>query len=175
MSSELWQDNIRVRIAARDTAIKQNRAARAAAPPRRDPKVRLVPLQAQNEARRGDADKNATFGQRRSQQGSRNRPRGSAGRDSSVRRTVDGGLEMTFIPKTSSSGHDYDDDEPGASRAARKGGRDVGKRKGVESFGAGMERGGEDPEREMSEAERKGRTKRRQGMRSGSKNTFRRM
>ena len=45
----------------------------------------------------------------------------------------------------------------------------------MEAFGAGMERGGEGPDVEMSEAERKGRTKRRQGMRSGSKNTFRRM
>ena len=63
-------------------------------------------------------------------------------------------------------------------RGKRGSGKGKGKeprRKGVEVFGAGMEKGGEEPEVAMSEAERRGRTKRRQGMRSGSKNTFRRM
>lgn len=175
--AELWQDNISARIAARDSGIKQVRAAmaaKAAAAPRREPKVRLVPLQAQNDAGGRSVDKNATFGQRRSQLGPTQKTRTSS-RDPAVRQSVGGGLEVTFIPKTVSSGNDYDDDEPGSGRAGKKGGKEVVKRKGVESFGAGMERGGEDPEHEMNETERKGRTKRRQGMRSGSKNTFRRM
>ncbi|KAH9849616.1 hypothetical protein C2E23DRAFT_737083 [Lenzites betulinus] len=176
-AGKLWQDNISARIAARDSGIKQVRAAmaaKAAAAPRREPKVRLVPLQAQNDAAGRGVDKNATFGQRRSQLGPTQRSRTSS-RDPAVRQAVGGGLEVTFIPKTVSSGNDYDDDEPGSGRAGKKGGKEVVKRKGVESFGAGMERGGEDPEHEMNETERKGRTKRRQGMRSGSKNTFRRM
>jgi len=49
-------------------------------------------------------------------------------------------------------------------------------RKGVERFGAGMEKGGEDPNmRVLSEQERRGRSQRRRGMRSGSKNAFRQM
>ena len=86
-------------------------------------------------------------------------------------------MEMTFVPRTASSGHDYDDAYgPGSEASAAKGrGGKEARRKGVEVFGAGMEKGGEDPEVQMSEADRKGRTKRRQGMRSGSKNTFRRM
>lgn len=81
---------------------------------------------------------------------------------------------MTFVPRTSSSGYDYDEDGEEGGRAQQKKGRDA-KRKGVQEFGAGMEKGGEEPDVEMSESERKGRTKRRQGMRSGSKNTFRKM
>ena len=49
-------------------------------------------------------------------------------------------------------------------------------RKGVERFGAGMEKGGEDPNlRVLSAQERSGRSQRRRGMRSGSKNAFRQM
>ncbi|KAI0360465.1 hypothetical protein OH77DRAFT_1586069 [Trametes cingulata] len=168
-AGKLWQDDIRVRMGARASARKQSKP-----PPRREPKVRLVPLQAQSDASGRGVDKNATFGQRRSHLGSKGKERASSRDDAAVRRTADGGIEMTFIPKTTSSGHDYDDDGP-VGAAARKGKAKEPKRKGVETFGAGMERGGEEPEREMSEAERKGRTKRRQGMRSGSKNTFRKL
>ena len=140
---------------------------------RREPKVRLVPLQAQERTRAGraGADKNASFGQRRSQfgAGSKRSAASSSGAEG-ARHTADGGMEVTFVPRTSSNGRDYDD---GPVKEAR-GGKEA-RRKGVEVFGAGMEKGGEAPEVEMSEAERKGRTKRRQGMRSGSKNTFRRM
>ncbi len=78
-------------------------------------------------------------------------------------------MEMTFVPRTTSSGADYDDRPQKAGKGKEP------RRKGVEVFGAGMEKGGEDPDVAMSEADRRGRTKRRQGMRSGSKNTFRRM
>ncbi|KAI8986709.1 WD40-repeat-containing domain protein [Trametes punicea] len=169
-AGKLWQDDIRVRMAARASSRRQARP-----PPRREPKVHLVPLQAQNEGSGRGVDKNATFGQRRSQLGSRGKERAFSRDDSTVRHTTDGGVEMTFIPKTTSSGHDYDDGPAGAAAQKGKGKGKQPKRRGVETFGAGMERGGEEPEREMSEMERRGRTKRRQGMRSGSKNTFRKL
>ncbi|RPD65737.1 hypothetical protein L226DRAFT_479508 [Lentinus tigrinus ALCF2SS1-7] len=168
-AGKLWQDDIRTRMAARAAPRK---AARQ--PIRRDPKVRLVPLQAQDSRGARTVDKNASFGQRRSQLGSgkgKERARDSASAD--VRHTAHGGVEMTFVPRTSSSRADYDEDERPSGKAGK--GNKEPRRKGVEVFGAGMEKGGEDPEVAMSEAERKGRTKRRQGMRSGSKNTFRRM
>jgi ribosome biogenesis protein ENP2 len=82
------------------------------------------------------------------------------------------------VPTSRADGGE-DDDEDGVV-----GGRRPGKhkrtlkdaRKGVERFGAGMEKGGEDPDmRVLSEQERSGRTQRRRGMRSGSKNAFRQM
>ncbi|KAI9069883.1 hypothetical protein FKP32DRAFT_1608216 [Trametes sanguinea] len=156
---------------------EERRAKKAQAAESKDdamePKVRLVPLQAQAEGSSRGMDKDATFGQRRSQLGSKGKGRAHSRDDSEIRHTADGGIEMTFIPKTTSSGHDYDDGP--SSAAQQKGKGKEPKRKGVETFGAGMERGGEEPEREMTEMERKGRTKRRQGMRSGSKNTFRKM
>ncbi|TFK91632.1 hypothetical protein K466DRAFT_595918 [Polyporus arcularius HHB13444] len=166
-AGKLWQDDIRTRMAAR-TAFRN----RVREPPvRRDPKVRLVPLQAQDSSRGGrSVDKNATFGQRRAQLGpskGKERARDSGWPD--VRHSADGGMEMTFVPRTTSSGADYDDRPQKAGKGKEP------RRKGVEVFGAGMEKGGEDPDVAMSEADRRGRTKRRQGMRSGSKNTFRRM
>lgn len=115
-------------------------------------------------------DKNASFGQRRSHLGASN-SKGKGRAHSDVRHTADGGMELTFVPRTSASADDYD--EGGAGPAGQMKGNP--RRKGVEAFGAGMERGGEEPEVQLTDAERKGRTKRRQGMRSGSKNTFRRM
>ena len=67
-------------------------------------------------------------------------------------------MEVTFVPRTSASAGDYDDD--GERDGARAGKMSKGKeprRKGVEVFGAGMERGGEEPEAQMLEAERRGR------------------
>lgn len=59
-------------------------------------------------------------------------------------------------------------------RGSRK---DRSTRKGVEVFGAGMERGGGDGDGTavLSENERAGRKQRRKGMRSGSKNVFRQL
>ena len=75
-------------------------------------------------------------------------------------------MEMSFIP----SGTGDDDPERAAAQKKKK---DV--RKGVEVFGAGMERGVEEAKGEMSESERSGRKQRRKGMRSGSKNVFRQL
>lgn len=73
-------------------------------------------------------------------------------------------------PKSKSdarAGKDEDDSRGGKPRK-------VPLPKGVERFGAGMEKGGGDRNaRELSEQERSGRTRRRRGMRSGSKNAFR--
>lgn len=83
---------------------------------------------------------------------------------------ADGGIEMSYMP---SGAVEADSDSYGNKASSR--GKKPQLRKGVEVFGAGMEKGGEDPEIALSESERKGRTQRRKGMRSGSKNTFRRM
>jgi ribosome biogenesis protein ENP2 len=69
-------------------------------------------------------------------------------------------------------GEEEDDLYGGQQRRQKRPLKDA--RKGVERFGAGMEKGGEDPNmRVLSEQERRGRSQRRRGMRSGSKNAFR--
>ncbi|KAG8686752.1 hypothetical protein FRC11_008430 [Ceratobasidium sp. 423] len=82
------------------------------------------------------------------------------GKDAHVNVLQDGGFEMSFIP----SGKP---DEPKRKTSKPAGG------KKVERFGAGMERGG-GREEDSGENERNGRTRRRTGVRSGSKNAFRR-
>jgi ribosome biogenesis protein ENP2 len=80
---------------------------------------------------------------------------------------------MPSSKSTRSEGED-EDGLVGRQREQKRGSKDV--RKGVERFGAGMEKGGEDPNmRALSEQERSGRSQRRRGMRSGSKNAFRQM
>ena len=117
-------------------------------------------------------DKTATFGQRRSVISSKGKGKMLDDEERSIKINADGGVEMTFVPTRSG------DEEEGGGRA---GGGRSGKnaiqrrRKGVETFGAGLEKGGEEPEALMREAEKRGRTQRRKVMRSASKNTFRRM
>lgn len=93
---------------------------------------------------------------------------------------------MSWVPssggggkgKRRSSGYDDAMDVDDGSKARGKGkSKERDTRKGVERFGAGMEKGGEAPAGQggMSDADRKGRTHRRRDMRSGSKNTFRRI
>ncbi|TFK49418.1 hypothetical protein OE88DRAFT_1757154 [Heliocybe sulcata] len=124
----------------------------------RNPQVRMVPMRAQADGRRAP-DKDASFGQRRSSKGVSPK----AGRDSMyMNRVADGGLEMSWVPS-------------GASDAKERAERKKAAAKKKDTFGHGMERGGEEREVRMTESERSGRTHRRQGMRSGSKNTFRRM
>lgn len=156
-AGELWTDDIRARMAARESAARQRKA-----PVNRNPNVRLVPMRAHADGAGGRLDKNATFGQRRSTVSAKGKGRMSD--FEGVKFAADGGVEMTYIPSASAAADD------GGKAAAKK-----PKRKGVETFGAGLEKGGEEPEVAMSEAERRGRTQRRKGMRSGSKNTFRRL
>jgi len=124
----------------------------------------MVPMRAQtgtNSQRLGD--RNASFGQRlappSSSKDSRQSSKPSLGND-------DGAMEISWVPSASSAKDDSDDRQGGRKKQDR--------RKGVEVFGAGMEKGGEE-HAEVSESGRKGRTQRRKGVRSGSKNVFRRM
>lgn len=89
-------------------------------------------------------------------------------------------MEVSWVPSSKSTGSDVlaegedEDSLVGRQRGQKRASKDA--RKGVERFGAGMEKGGEDPNtRTLSEQERRGRTQRRRGMRSGSKNAFRQM
>ena len=96
-----------------------------------------------------------------------------------VFRKGDGSVEVSWVPTATSRASGVDDRHDDDLVERRSGGhkrtlKDM--RKGVERFGAGMEKGGEDPDmRVLSEHERSGRTRRRRGMRSGSKNAFRQM
>ncbi|KZT70459.1 hypothetical protein DAEQUDRAFT_750348 [Daedalea quercina L-15889] len=168
----LWTDDIRARMAARNSARSQWRSQ----PRQRTPKVNLVPLHAQAPGAGRSTDKNASFGQRRSISSTAGNGKGKARADTvGAHHTGDGGMEISFMPKSSGT-YDSDEDMDGSHRATGKGGakgKMEARRKGVETFGAGMERGGEEPGRELSESERRGRMHRRKGMRSGSKNTFR--
>lgn len=81
-------------------------------------------------------------------------------------------MEMSFIPKTSARAGEDEQDEysGGTSRKERQAD------KKVERFGAGMEKGsaGDDEQGQLEGEGRDGRTRRRLGGRSGSKNAFRR-
>lgn len=160
--AELWTDDIRARAAARESGYRSRQKSQQT---QRNPNVRLVPLQTRSNGRDGRFNKNATFGQRRTAT-SAPKGKGKMRDDDVVNYGADGGIEVTFMP----SGIP-DADDSAMNNHSKKADR----RKGVEVFGAGMEKGGEDPDAALSEADRKGRTQRRKGMRSGSKNTFRRM
>jgi ribosome biogenesis protein ENP2 len=134
--------------------------------PGRQPK--LVPMEVEigadtfvNSAQRAK-DRNASFGQRR--QGGRS---SLGGKGKERRREVfeDGGAEISWTPSESK----YSESSEGGRRD-----RDGGKKKG-QSMPFSLEKGGSQSERPaISESERKGRTQRRTGIRSGSKNAFRR-
>ncbi|KAG6812206.1 hypothetical protein H0H92_003942 [Tricholoma furcatifolium] len=153
------QKNVRIQEAYnRDR--QQNRIAG------RTSTVNLVPMRADSDGNRA-VDKNATFGQRRMSSGPKKQQSSSSMFE--PRATADGGMEISWTP---ASGPKDADDMLVTSGGPPQRGKP--KRPGVESFGAGMERGGEDRP-EISESDRKGRTERRKGVRSGSKNVFRKM
>jgi ribosome biogenesis protein ENP2 len=132
--------------------------------------VNLVPMRAQGggSTSRG-VDKDAAFGQRRMGATSLKGKQ----RSSEVRVSEDGGMEVSWMP-SSSAGHIDQDDDLASGGGKLPKGKAHERRKGVESFGAGMEKGGEEHS-QLSENDRRGRTHRRKGVRSGSKNVFRRM
>lgn len=110
-------------------------------------------------------DKNASFGQHLIN----SRLKSNQVRFTKEETAEQGGMEMTWTPSSASAAMDDIDDDS----SKKRGSRDLmKKRKGTESFGAGMERGGMD-EVEIRETEKKGRTQRRKGIRSGSRNVFR--
>ncbi len=93
-------------------------------------------------------------------------------------------MEVSWVPALKSSrsnvpaeGEEGEDEDGLVGRQQRRQKRALkDTHKGVERFGVGMQKGGEDPNmRVLSEQERHGRTQRRRGMRSGSKNAFRHM
>ncbi|PPQ73837.1 hypothetical protein CVT24_012262 [Panaeolus cyanescens] len=142
---------------ARKEANRRERVQKRAA------KVNMVPMRAQASSQR-PGDKDATFGQRRAH---------TSGGPSQTRKRQtefdDSPMEITWTPSSSSGKNSGDRSETG------RGGKDKGqKKKGAETFGAGLERGVEEKV-DLSESERQGRTQRRKGIRSGSKNAFRRM
>ena len=138
----------------------------------------------------GDVDTtNATargpksFGQRlrNTADGAASRQSSKGKRDDSIvtmRRLEDGGMEMSFIPSANAGqgddnveGTDFIADPNGKSKK-----KDAKGDKKVERFGAGLEKGGlAAGDRELTEAERSGRQKRRHPGRSASKNVFRGM
>ncbi|KAF9239282.1 WD40-repeat-containing domain protein [Melanogaster broomeanus] len=156
-AGELNKFDPRSRPGQQNTRVQQE-YARTREANRRSSKVNLVPLVAQTRSTGKMGDKNETFGQRLT---SRHMSKSSANPSSNVRFSKDGGMEMSFVP---SGTDDLRNSAPARKKTIRK---------GVEVFGAGMERGTEEPKGEMSESERRGRTHRRKGMRSGSKNVFR--
>ncbi|KAJ7487777.1 NUC153 and WD40 repeat-containing nucleolar rRNA processing-related protein [Mycena latifolia] len=126
-------------------------------------KAKFVPMRPASTGANGThlADRNATFGQRR---GTTAVPASASGsRPSKAHETP---MEVSWVPSASSGG---DVDVDAGSRSKSKA------RKGVESFGAGLEKGYGGEDVEISEQDRKGRTQRRKGVRSGSKNVFRKM
>lgn len=113
----------------------------------------------------------STFGQRLS--GSQRASNGK-GKDAkpegvlAMRKQADGGMEMSFIP--SGPPGDFEDgrDFDGVDGAVRE-----PRRRKPETFGAGLEKGGDEPENDAEGEAKMGRTKRRHPGRSASKNVFR--
>lgn len=89
---------------------------------------------------------------------------------------------MSWVPSSSRStksggGDDDWDMDEGPSKHIGKAAvqRREDKKRGIERFGAGMEKGSGQSGDGEADKGRGGRTERRRGVRSGSKNTFRRM
>ncbi|CDZ96437.1 WD40 repeat protein [Phaffia rhodozyma] len=158
------------------------------------PKARLVTLSSSTSADPSPSssrNKSTTFGQRikaQAQSGSTSTSKGSTEKALpegvlSHRTLSGGGMEMSFIPSSSSSSGPskngkkaaegiIDDDFVDPGKAAREAAREK-KRRGIEEFGAGMEKGGRSDEVALKEEERHGRQKRRTGGRNASGNVFR--
>ena len=132
----------------------------------------MVPLRPQtigsNNARRA-GDKDATFGQRRMP---RSTSSTNTGKFPFKTHEKDDGMEISWVPSSSSSAVSAKD--KGDRQSTSRSGKDK-HRKGIETFGAGLERGTEERAEFSNDSERQGRSHRRKGIRSGSKNAFRRI
>ncbi|KAJ6484327.1 NUC153 and WD40 repeat-containing nucleolar rRNA processing-related protein [Mycena vitilis] len=125
---------------------------------RRANEGKFVPMRPASTGTNGTrlGDRNATFGQRR----------GTTGGKANSSNPTDGrAMEVSWVPSGSSGAADGDAGAHSKPKA----------RKGIEVFGAGMEKGYTGEDAALSEQDRKGRTQRRKGVRSGSKNVFRKM
>ncbi|KAG6899132.1 hypothetical protein C0993_000437 [Termitomyces sp. T159_Od127] len=127
--------------------------------------VNFVPIRAHTSGGH-IADKNATFGQRRTLSGAKKQ---KSLLISDAHYTADGGMEISWM--SSSGPRDVDDMLVSGGGRQKK----VKKPSGVELFGAGMEKDGGRSSINLGDFEKKGRTERRKGVRSGSKNMFRKM
>ena len=134
--------------------------------------VNMVPMRPQtttngNAQRSGDKD--ATFGQRRV-------PRSASfanKRKSSFKtQENDDAMEISWVPSSSASATGRKDKSDRQSKSRTSENR---RRKSVETFGAGLERGVEERTEFSNDSEKQGRSHRRKGVRSGSKNAFRRL
>ncbi|KAH9992290.1 WD40-repeat-containing domain protein [Russula vinacea] len=122
--------------------------------------VRLVPLQAQpSTAASGriaeSRDPSSSFGRRRSasarqqQEQQKQHHRRRHHEDEHILHKGDGSAEVSWVPSTKSTRYDVpaegedEDSLVGRQRGQKRASKDA--RKGVERFGAGMEKGGEDP------------------------------
>ncbi|KAF8801110.1 WD40 repeat-like protein [Phlegmacium glaucopus] len=162
LRSRPGQRNIRA-----EEAYQRDRARNRAA------KVNMVPMRPQTTGSNNTqlpGDKDATFGQRR-------KPRSASFantmRKSSFRahKNDDAPMEISWVPSssTSAAGKGNGDRESQSRNGKSK------NRNGVETFGAGLEKGVEEGAKFSQDSERQGRSHRRKGVRSGSKNTFRRL
>lgn len=134
-------------------------------------KINMVPIRPQtmgSNSTQRPGDKDATFGQRRMPRSASST--NTTGKSSFKAHEDDDAMEISWVPTSSATGGKDNGDGQSTSRTV-KGKR----RKGVESFGAGLERGVEERMEFSNDSERKGRSHRRKGVRSGSKNTFRRL
>ena len=129
--------------------------------------IRPQTIESNNTERPGDKD--ATFGQRRIPRSAFST--NTTGKFSFRAHKDDDAMEISWVPTSSSSatGGKDNGDRQSKSRTVKD-----RLRKGVETFGAGLERGVERME-SSNDSERQGRSHRRKGVRSGSKNTFRRL
>ena len=124
------------------------------------------------------ADRNADFGQRRTQSNTKGKQRdfstGLGQGSVVVTGREDGPRDITWTPSAASEKKHKHSEM--LSDSATSNAREKGKSK-RERFGAGLERGGqeEDARALLKEEERRGRTHRRTGIRSGSRNTFRKL
>jgi len=126
-------------------------------------KVNMVPIRPQTGGTyQRSGDKTVTFGQRRAPEASTSTKK--PGRTHSVQQEAP--MEISWVPSSGSGG------KGGGNGQRRE--HENGRPKGVESFGAGLERGFEE-HANLGESDRQGRTHRRKGVRSGSKNVFRRI
>ncbi|KAF9266503.1 WD40 repeat-like protein [Marasmius fiardii PR-910] len=131
----------------------------------RNPKVTLVPMRLDSQSHSGGG-KDVSFGERRG---------GDSSKKQKHRNDEDGegGMEVSWVPSASSTTSSQSQSQSNSKQKGKP------PRKGFETFGMGMERGGDEQDEVRggvgSERERKGRTVRRKGVRSGSRNVFRRM
>ncbi|PPQ87687.1 hypothetical protein CVT25_011454 [Psilocybe cyanescens] len=150
-------------VRAEEAYLRERESNRAVwAQKKQNKKVNMVPMVPQTAGQSQRlGDKDATFGQRRAPP-----PSKKAG-PSKARVDADAPMEISWVPSASSGERDGGN---GEERQSSK--KDKVRRKGVEMFGAGLERGVEE-NADMGDSERQGRTHRRKGVRSGSKNAFR--